>query len=244
MTLLVPEDLLAHLRLDGDRLAAAVERGPLDAPIAGCPGWDLRRLAAHVGVVHRWATQAVVTGESPSARPLDPDDGTDLAAWLRAGADALVTSLAAADPDAPTWHPFPGPKTVCTWIRRQTHETSVHRWDAEAAVGEPAPIDPALASDGIDEYFTVMLPRMIQRDALTVPLASLHVHCTDVAGEWLLTARGSGLHVERLHAKGDAALRGPAESLLLRLWGRNPTVAVEVVGDQRAADAWLALGGA
>jgi predicted lipid carrier protein YhbT len=89
-----------------------------------------------------------------------------------------------------------------------------------------------------------MLPRMIQRDALTVPLSSLHVHCTDVAGEWMVTARGAGVHVERVHAKGDAALRGPAEALLLRLWGRTPSSTIEVIGDQAGADAWLALGGA
>ena len=51
--------------------------------------------------------------------------------------------------------------------------------------------------------------------------------------------------MRREHAKGDAALRGPAESLLLRLWGRAvPDGSVDLVGDPDAASAWLALGGA
>ncbi len=49
----------------------------------------------------------------------------------------------------------------------------------------------------------------------------------------------------REHAKGDAALRGPALGLLLRLWGRPfpPADALEVVGDAAVAEAWLAIGG-
>lgn len=241
-------DHLAHLRADAERIAAVLEQAPLDREVAGCPGWDLRRLAAHLGVVHRWATQAVLTGESPSARPLDPDDDADLVAWFREGADALVQALATTDPDRPTWHPFPAPKVVGTWRRRQAHETSVHRWDAQAAAGAPDPIDPDLASDGIDEYLTVMLPRKLQREGLTVPSSTLHVHCTDVPGEWLIGPQGSSVSVERVHAKGDAALRGPAEALLLTLWGRGRgddarVSGHEVIGDPAAADAWLAIGG-
>ena len=42
----------------------------------------------------------------------------------------------------------------------------------------------------------------------------------------------------REHAKGDAALRGRAEDLLLTLWRRPvPAGAVDVVGDPAAAEA-------
>jgi hypothetical protein len=40
-------------------------------------------------------------------------------------------------------------------------------------------------------------------------------------------------------------LRGPAAALLLRLWGRDDSGGgIDIVGDQDAAAAWLALGGA
>ena len=61
------------------------------------------------------------------------------------------------------------------------------------------------------------------------------------------SSRGSDgrLDVRREHAKGDAALRGPAAALLLRLWGRDDSGGgIEVVGSEDAAAAWLALGGA
>jgi hypothetical protein len=57
---------------------------------------------------------------------------------------------------------------------------------------------------------------------------SVHLHCTDSEGEWLVHPDG---RVEAIHAKGDAAIRGPASDLLLALYTRVPLSAVEVIGD-------------
>jgi predicted lipid carrier protein YhbT len=65
-------------------------------------------------------------------------------------------------------------------------------------------------------------------------MGTLHVHCTDVEGEWLVTPVESGVDVLRAHAKGDAALRGPAADLLLRLHGRGE--GGEVMGDPGVLD--------
>jgi uncharacterized protein (TIGR03083 family) len=238
------ETYLDHIRADVERFAVAVERGPLDAPVAACPGWDLARLAAHMGGVHRWARQAVLDAAPPAATPR-PDPDTDWAPWLREGGEALIEALAAVDLDAPTWHPFPVAKVARVWPRRQAQETVVHRWDAEAAVGSPSPIDAELASDGIDEYFELVVPRLGVREHFEIPPGSFHVHCTDVAGEWFVERDGEGLSVRREHAKGDAALRGPAEAILLRLWNRDSARAAELdeVGDPAVAAVWLAIPG-
>ena len=236
------EVALAHIRSDAARIADVVARGPLDAPVAACPGWDIRQLARHVGSVHRWAKAAALEARRPELEPEDPSDA-ELADWVREGADALTAALASIDPDAPTWHPFPVEMVARVWPRRQAIETALHRWDAEAAIGAVTPIDAALASDGVDEYFELGLPRLVVREAITLPAGSLHVHCTDVEGEWLVRADGSSVELERRHAKGDAALRGPAETLLLAMWDRAPVEALEVVGDESVARAWLALPG-
>ena len=104
---------------------------------------------------------------------------------------------------------------------------------------------PSSASDGIDEYFELVLPRLGVREHVEVPTGSFHVHCTDVAGEWLVERDGDALRVTREHAKGDAALRGPAEAILLRLWNRDSPRAEELneVGDPAVAAAWLSLPG-
>ena len=245
-----PLDYLAHLEREASRFADVVEQGPIDAPVPSCPGWDLRKLALHVGRVQRWATAAAATAMEPDRETVfrsAPADDESLGDWLRSGAAALVETLQHVDPAAPTWHLFPGaPLVAGFWRRRQAHEILVHRWDAEAAVGPTTALDAELASDGIDEYFGVMLPRMLERDALSLPDSSLHVHCTDVAGEWLVRPGSDGrLELLREHAKGDAALRGPAAALLLRVWGRDDSSGgIDVVGNEDAAAAWLALGGA
>jgi uncharacterized protein (TIGR03083 family) len=237
---------LAAIESAAGLFAAAVRRGPLDAPVASCPGWDVRQLTVHMGIIHRWARQAAAAAESPGSTDQwapDPDD--DLASWLLDGAEALVDTLGDLDPEAPTWHPFPIPKVAAVWPRRQCHETTIHRWDAENATGATTPIDPRIASDGIDEYFELVLPRLVARAGLLMPTSSLHVHCTDVSGEWLVRTNADGeLIVSREHAKGDAALRGPAEALLLRMWNRPVGMAtIDIVGDETAAAEWLALPG-
>lgn len=237
--------LLDQLRADARRIAEVLDAGPLDAPVPTCPGWDLAALAGHLGGVHRWATHIVRTGERPERGAVDLESGRDagLGAWLLDGAETLATTLESTDPDAPVWNPFGAPEVAALWPRRQAHETMVHRLDAELAVGSPTALPAELASDGIDELFEVMIPGNVARGAVTLPSESLHVHCTDVHGEWLLENDAGRLSMRREHAKGAAAVRGPAESLLLVFWRRmaldHPSV--EVLGDADAAQRWSQL---
>lgn len=242
-------DFVDHLRRDIDRLAAVIADSDLTLAVPHCPGWDLHRLAVHVGNVHRWATQAAHLAAPPPSRPADPDTGVELGGWLRSGGDALIDVLQSLDPLQPTWHPFPTDQIAGVWPRRMAHETAIHRVDAELSADRGASqaasaIDAELASDGIDEYFGVMVAGAAQRRGLQLPASTLHVHCTDVHGEWLVWAKGSSVNVQREHAKGDVALRGPASSLLLALWGRTwSDQEVEVLGDTAAGHAWLTVGG-
>ena len=241
-----PPAYLGLLRPELDGFVAALSSGPLTATVAACPGWDLGHLGAHVAFVHRWATAAVLTATSlpPGDIPEAPTAPDALVAWVRDGGEALIDALAQVPIDAPTWHPFPAPRTAGVWRRRQLHELVVHRWDAQDAMGVHGTIDPAVASDGVDEYLSMMLPRRIIRDGGEFPQSSLHVHCTDTAGEWLVWSDGNELQMRREHAKGDAALRGSAQDLLLSLWGRSQrSPAIDVVGDPLVAEAWLSLGG-
>ena len=106
----------------------------------------------------------------------------------------------------------------------------MHRYDAETAARTPTPIDAALAVDGIDEFFIVFLPRLADNFA-DVGNGTVHLHCTDVTGEWLVARRDGEVAVTAEHAKGDVAARGTASDLFLFLWGRVPADALEVFGD-------------
>ena len=72
------------------------------------------------------------------------------------------------------------------------------------------------------------------------PKGTLHVHCTDTDGEWLLTSSGSDLVVTKEHAKADVAARGAASDLALWLWRRGDA-GVEFFGDQSLLNAWASL---
>ena len=238
-----------QLRTDSARITELIGSGPPDAAVPDCPGWALRDLVVHLGTVHRWATECVRAAAEPTTRWQDVHHDladVDLASWFAEGARALADTLDASAPGAPTWTPFPiQAPTVSVWTRRQTHETSLHRRDAEAALGVIRPIEAALAADGVDEYFGVIVPRLVQRDGLVLPSAgSAHLHCTDTEGEWTLEVVDGEYVLDREHRKGDAAVRGTAEQLLLRVWGRDVHGdALEVLGDADVAAAWLGLGG-
>jgi uncharacterized protein (TIGR03083 family) len=145
--------------------------------------------------------------------------------------DALVTTLARADPALPAWTFSASDRTVAFWVRRRAQETTVHRFDAETAAGTPTPIDAALAVDGIDEFLTAFLPRFAGN--LDWFDGTVHLHCTDTdtEGEWLVARRDGDLVVTSEHAKGDVAARGSASDLLLFLWGRVPAADLELFGD-------------
>lgn len=243
-----PLDHLALLRTELDGFIDAVAGGPPDAPVAGCPGWGLADLGAHLGDVHRWVLGTLADGPQPPLGSGDthepPPGGLDvLAAWLREGADRLLTTLAALDPASPAWHPFPvEPKVAGIWPRRQLHEAVVHRWDAQHAAGHPAVIDPVVAADGVDEYWTVMLPRMLIRTQRRTPATTLAVELTDVADRIVVDGSTGLPAVLPSGVQAPATLSGPAAQVLLRLWGR-PADGVAVEGDPEVAAAWLALGG-
>ncbi len=184
--------------------------GRLDAPVPPCPGWDVADLVWHTGeVLWFWPTWWSTGGTTRRAtrsrqRPAGGDD-----------AARLVPRRRRPGP--------PGPAAA-----RSTRTTPVWSWatdDADGGVGacgawprsspctggtpsrrrRPAanPIDAELASDGIDEFLEYFTGRPF--DGAPVG-GTVHLHCTDVDGEWLVTEDG----FTREHAKGDAAVRGPA----------------------------------
>ena len=212
-------------------LADAAERCDLDARVPSCPDWTLARLVAHIGEVQQWAR--VIVEQRPSERiprrtlPAAPL-GSELIPWFREQAPQLVATLAATDPSTPMWT-FTDDQTARFWFRRQAHEVAVHRWDAELTAGSPTPIAPELAADGVDEWLALLPfggPRGLAGNGETV-----HLHCTDTEGEWVVTLGADGPTTKRAHEKSDVAVRGGASDLNLFVLGRVELAAFEVFGD-------------
>jgi uncharacterized protein (TIGR03083 family) len=246
----------AQIEASTGGLAQILADYDLSLPIPTCPEWTLRQLVTHVGRAHRWAAEITRTRsdvfipfrEVPDGKL--PDDRAEQPAWLRAGAARIVDAVREAGSDL-VWS-FTGPVPAGYWLRRMAHETLVHRADAQLAAGaDPEPvIDAEVAADAIGEWLTLVTDGNLgSADELTEALpagAFLHIHATDDGlggrGEWMIRHGAGGLTVEPGHGKGDAALTGPAASLLLVLMRRRPAPdpAVTVYGDSAVVDGWLA----
>jgi len=237
--MLTPDQYLSALSSDGEALAASAQRN-LGASVPSCPGWTTADLVRHTGVVHRHKAEAIRCGGTAYPKDLAwvpaPAGAEALFAWYREGLADLLDVLDA-PPDQAAWS-WAGDHRVAFWQRRMAQETLVHRWDAQAAVGQTTPLSAELAADGVDEYLDVWLPRAEQRD--DTPSGTVHVHATDADGEWLVRLDEGTVVLTRAHARGDVALRGRAEDLLLVLWRRRPLDAVEVLGDRTLAEDLLA----
>jgi uncharacterized protein (TIGR03083 family) len=230
-------DLMVALQRSGHVLADAAE-GHLGQPVPTCPGWTMADLLGHLAGVEGFWT-AVLQGTAPAdvTRPPRPPD-PELIDWFRSGVDALVALLGPLDPATPQWNWSDQDPTIGWVQRRMTHESVMHSWDGANAVGRAEPIDTEIAVDGIDEFLDVFVGARAER--MTGPVETVHVHVTDGEGEWLLTAGEGSTSLERTHAKGDVAVRGPASDLLLALWSRPRSDQVEVIGDPSVLDRLLA----
>jgi uncharacterized protein (TIGR03083 family) len=230
------EEYCARLSAEITQMASVAEGGAPASPVRGCPGWDLAKLVKHTGIVHRWAAAVVATRatEPIASDALDvglPADPALYPEWLAAGAAPLVTVLREAGPATTVWSWSSDTGAGSDWwARRMLHETTVHRADAETALGIEPSIDAIVAADGIDE-FLASAPhgtRPSKRLAELPAGKSIHLHATDEglgeAGEWLISlgdgGRGGGYVWSHGHAKGSLAVRGPAPLLLLLAYGR------------------------
>lgn len=226
---------LTHIRADVTALLAAARAEP-DAPVPACDGWDRRTLVQHLCVPFGWATAQAEAGPEDRRGFRDaarPADGDDVFEFLDAATERMTAAFSRMD-TAATWPTWAGPRPAVWFPRRMAHEAAVHRWDA--AGGD---IDPTLAVDGIDEVLEEFAP-LVGADRFEGSSSTVHLHATDVdQGEWLVTLGPDAVTSERIHAKGDAAVRGRAGDLYLFVWNRLPAdEPLEVIGDRAAAERW------
>jgi uncharacterized protein (TIGR03083 family) len=255
MPQLTADRYVAEIEASTAGLAEILAEHDQSLPIPTCPEWTLRQLVTHVGRAHRWAAEITRTRSEvfiPFRAVPDgklPDDRAEQCGWLRVGAARIVDAVLDAGGDL-VWS-FIGPVPAGYWLRRMAHETLVHRADAQLAAGaEPEPvIDAEVAADAIDEWLMLVTRGLGNASERTTALpagARLHIHVTDDGlggrGEWMIGHDAGGLTVEPGHGKGDAALTGPAASLLLVLMRRRPVSdpAATVYGDSAVVDGWLA----
>lgn len=226
-------------------------RAGLDAAVPSCPGWRVRDLVAHQGMVHRWATGVIRGRPDDVAAEALVQEGLaspDLLGWFDEGARDLLSALALTPdgPEIPFFLPD-APAGKAAWARRQCHETTIHAVDAMAAALGRVPtaaqtwLTPAMANDGVDELLCGFVPRRM------VPLRSdrpydVVVRAVDTGGVWtmrvsadpVVTTAGAG-HTEVDEVDRALEVSGTAGQLYLGLWNRGDEMAAS---DPAFLDEW------
>lgn len=259
-TLMAVAEHIAVVAAEGQKFAEAARRGPWEAQVAGCPGWNLRDLVRHLSEIHLWAAANVA--RRPGAK-LDLDDRSELIEpwpdlavfwpaddelidhYLRTNAN-LVRVLESAPPDldAPTFLPAPSP--LAMWARRQAHETSVHRFDAESATGIASGFDPVFAADGVSELlygFYDGVSRPAGREFPVEGDRTMHVQAQDTDDHWYLTIGRQSITRPTAGEPVELTVTSTSSDLYLALWNRGDDSTISVTGDRALLDLWHAYTG-
>lgn len=229
---------LEHVKRDGARIAEVAE-GHLDEPVSSCPGNTVGSLLMHTAAVCMFWADALDQNRMPESDWTSFP--TDVLEAMHRMHGRVVKELGSRDAEQPTWT-WVGPGKVRFAYRRVAQELAVHRWDFENAIGTtPSPIDAELAADGIDE----LLIEFGRSDDPNFKGGSerfagdgetFRLEPTD-ADAITFTARPKRFE-RNDSAKPDVTARGTASDLLLFLWGRIATSALEVTGDASLLDRW------
>jgi uncharacterized protein (TIGR03083 family) len=233
------DDMLVLIEERSGALRSAAA-GNLDARVPGCPGWSVRDLVAHLGAVQLFWSAAAQAG--PAASP--PDEDTlgdrephgDLLAWSAAATSALTGALKDAGPERGCWTWWESSGAAMTAgavARHQVQEAGVHAFDAQQAAGNPEPLPPALAADGVGEFLTVGLRTTgpWPHDPAAVALSA------GDGGDWLLGLRRERLQVSRLAdaegggATADATITASPSDIVLAFYRRHGPDRLRVRGD-------------
>jgi len=248
--------IVAAARLNPDSFAA---------PVPSCLGWNVIDLVLHLGAVHRHAVKIVANHEREHV-PISPDDlnwlqlaqpylhwllsgqaptdeplPLEVLTWFEQGAALLQNVVYGADPREPVWTWAPD-KRVAHYQRMLAIETAIHRWDTQQAHGQAQPIGTALAHDGIDHTFDVMLPaRRDWSQPRPSNGESYYFHQTDGDGEWTVRFNPDAVLVSHEPDASAVITSGTASDLFLFLWGRIPAQRLGVSGDAALLDLYFEL---
>lgn len=241
----LPYDALDHLRVDGTEFLRLVSGADLTTSVSTCPGWRLGDLVYHVGEV--WNFWASIVSEGITDRndvrsvaaPERPATDAELVASAFASHVRLCDALHAADLSKKVWT-WTGAAQPTAWVRRRmAQETLMHLSDAGATLGLEIDFPSDICADGIDEFLTWFAASDRREGEMKVG-GTVHLHSTDAdlpegAGEWFIAAmKEPAATFTREHRKGDVAVRGRAQDILMWLWRRGAHD-IELIGDKVVA---------
>ncbi len=258
---------LDHFRQNRDAILEAAALG-FDAPIKGCPGWDVAGLTGHMGRVYtfwlKWVSErprgysreawAELMADRDIRLPGYPaweaagfpkdERPTGIVTFARQVGEELETALDGLGPEETVWTFIPSQQTGAFVFRRLAMETAIHRWDAEDAAGIVRPIDERLARDGIDEMLMMFREDPGYEENSDRRRGQRILLREDPGpGRWLVSFAPEGMTTTSEEAPADVTISGSASDLQLFIMGRRFPDEMRIEGDQDLAAAWGNLAG-
>jgi uncharacterized protein (TIGR03083 family) len=240
-------DYLAHLHRDSDRFLSLLRRADPSLRVPSCPDWGVDDLLWHLGEVqHFWGTvvRDRLQDDEDYDEPDRPDGRDGLVAFFEESSASLQDALARTDP-AEVVFMWSDDKTAGYVRRRMAQEALIHRLDAELTVGDVTGLDPALASDGVDEVLTKFFGGLPDWGTFAPAGGGISVEAVDTGlvvpvevGRWAGTSPNTGKTYDdpaievRPGSATTAVVRGAAGDLDAWLWGRADPSRLDVEGDQ------------
>jgi uncharacterized protein (TIGR03083 family) len=245
-------DYLSHLREDSARFVAVLRDAPADGPVPTCPDWLSDDLLWHLGEVQWfWGTivRDAITDPEGLQHPDRPADRAGLLTFFDEATKELQAALSSTEPTEHRWT-WSQDQTAGFIRRRQAHEALIHRIDAELTADvQRAPMDPDLATDGVDEALRVMFAGCPPWGRVDPEHGStLRVRTTDTGHSWLVTLAtfsGTAPDGRTYAAEPDivvadedtgedaaATIEGAAADLDCWLWGRPTVGALRRTGEE------------
>ena len=242
--MLSPDRYLDQLRADVAVLSSVAD-DQLGVPVAAGEGWDVTELLNHCASIAAYVTAQLQADAGAAVQQLPPLDysGDPRALWAE-WSGSMLELLSWIDPadHRPNWA---GEPTVAFWFRRMAQEMGVHRWDLDNALGRTRAIPVDLALDGVDEFGELFL-RFAKDRGIGGTGETIHLHATFAegeevleGGEWMFRFDPDVVTMTHEHGKGDMAVRGAANDLLLFVWNRRP-IEVTTFGDTDPLEWWAA----
>ncbi|MCC9307169.1 maleylpyruvate isomerase family mycothiol-dependent enzyme [Kitasatospora sp. RB6PN24] len=263
-------DQISHFRRESAAFELAIRRAAEagTAPLVpSCPDWSAADLVLHLGSVHRLVRKVLTAGTTeppdredlsflelpadtagwpepgrPAEKPFLGPVAASLVDWFAEGAARLAQVFADTPAGAPVWSYTPS-RTAGFWLRVQCIELSIHRWDAERALGEPgSPVEAELAADAVAQNFEEMAKvRRAWRQAQPGAGESYGFRRTDGPQSWSVRFDGDEVRLSQPAGEAAVELAGTASDLLLYLWGRRPAAELAVSGDRALLDRYFTL---
>jgi uncharacterized protein (TIGR03083 family) len=212
---------LTHLRRETERFAEVVAQSPLRAHVPAYPDFTVYSLAAHIGRALRIFNGIVTAGAEDESFVVP--EGEEVAEWVLAGLDPLITLLGDTPPDKLVTFPHQsGDRPSGLIAPLLAVEVGVHRWDVETVLGDHAPIPADLAVQEVESVFANFVPRLAGSGVADIG-GTVLLRATDTEVTWSARVSDGRLVAERApEDPGGTAVEvaGAAQDIALLVWKR------------------------